>query len=292
MSRANGYLIAWLVLLLAGYLAAFAMIWEFFVHTRHGQLLDMIALSGDVIGRRHVRPVVDTVLSVISVLSLVAATGVIGFIALIRRRIALALVTILLIAGANLTTQLFKQVCGRPDFGADGALTNYGNTLPSGHATVAASVAAGLVLALPPRLRGLGGLLGAGYAALTGVATLSAGWHRPSDAVAAMVVVGGWATCAGILLVLLAGRDSVVQTRDAHPIAISLLAAVGVALLAAAAVGLKLTDQVVTVSPTRLSSTRLFAAYAGSAAGVAGSACLMIALLLSTAHRVVARRSA
>ncbi|GAA1809647.1 phosphatase PAP2 family protein [Planosporangium flavigriseum] len=292
MNRRNAYLALWLGLLLVGQIAAFGAVWRFFVHTQHGQLLDTIALTGDVIGRRHISKLVDTVLNVISVLSLAAATGVIGFIALIRRRVTLALVAVLLIAGANITTQLFKYGTGRPDFGADGALAGYGNTLPSGHATVAASVAAGLILVLPPRLRGLGGLLGAGYAALTAVATLSAGWHRASDAVAALLVVGGWAAFAGILLVLTAAPDSLVQTRDAHLVAVSTLMVVGVALLAVAAVGLKLTDQVVMIPPEQLSTRRLFAAYATSAAGVAGTAGLVIALMLVTAHRVVAQRSA
>jgi hypothetical protein len=151
-------------------------------------------------------------------------------------------------------------------------------------------VAAALLLVLPPRLRGLGGLLGAGYAALTGVATLSAGWHRPSDAVAALLVVGGWAAFAGILLVLLAGPVPVVAPRDAHPASVSVLVLAGVTLLAVAAVAMRLTDQVVLIPPTQLSTRRLFVAYAGSAAGIAGTAGLMVALLMATVHRVVPRR--
>jgi membrane-associated phospholipid phosphatase len=290
MHRKDGYLAAWLLVLLAGHVVAFAVVWGYFVHTRHGQLLDTIALTGDLIGRRHIDGLVGTVLNAISVLSLAAATAVIGSIALIRRRLTLALVAVLLIGGSNVTTQVMKYGFHRPDLGVDGALTGYGNSLPSGHATVAGSVAAGLVLVLPPRLRGPVGLLGAGYAALTGVATLSAGWHRPSDAVASLLVVGGWSAFAGLLLVLLAGPDRVVRTRDAHPIAISVLALAGVTLLAAAGVGLTLTDQVVATSPTQLGTRRLFAAYAGSAAGIAGTASLVMAFLLTSAHAVVARR--
>jgi membrane-associated phospholipid phosphatase len=276
-----------LFVLLAAHVGAFAAVWTFFVQTRHGQLLDAIALAGDVIGRRHVDGLVDGVLGAISVLSLLAATTVIGSIALARRRVALAGVAILLIVGANVTTQVVKYGFRRPYLGVDGALMGYGNSLPSGHATVAASVAAGLVLVLPPRLRGPGALLGAGYAALTGVATLSAGWHRPSDAVASMLVVGGWAALAGLLLALLTGPDRAARTRNAHPVAVSVLAVAGVTLLAVAAVGLALTDQVATVPPARLGTRRLLAAYGGSAAGIAGTACLVMTFLLATAHAVV-----
>jgi membrane-associated phospholipid phosphatase len=291
LNRKRGYLAAWLVLLLAGHIVAFAAVWKVFVHTRHGQLLDAIALAGDTIGRARVDGLVDAVLNVVSVLSLAIATAVIGFIALARRRVALALAAILLIGGANVTTQILKYGCGRPDFGVGGALAAFRNSLPSGHATVAASVAAAFVLVLPPRLRGLGGLLGAGYAALTGVATLSAGWHRPSDAVAAMLVVGGWAAFAGLLLVLLSGPDRLVRTRDAHPVAVSTLVLAGVVLLVVAAVAFRLTDHVVLTPPAALSRRRLFVAYAGSAAGIAGTAAMVMAFLLATVHGVVARRS-
>jgi membrane-associated phospholipid phosphatase len=287
----RGYLLGWLVALLAGHLVAFAAIWMFFVATPHGQLLDLIALTGDTIGRNRVDGLVDTVLNAISVVSLAAATAVIGFIALIRRRVVLALVAMLLVAGANITTQLVKYGLGRPDLGVDAARPEFqSNSLPSGHATVAASVAAALVLVLPPRARGPGGLLGAGYAALTGVATLSAGWHRPSDAVASMLVVGGWAALAGLLLVLLTGRDRVVDAGDAHPIPVCALAGAGIILLVVAAIALKLTGDVAGIPPDQLSRSRLFVAYAGSAAGVAATACLMMSLLLATVHAVVPGR--
>src|SRR6185369_17388457 len=96
-------------------------------------------------------------------------------------RVAVALLAMTLIIGANLTTQLLKLAITRPDFGVDPEREAVGNSLPSGHTAVAASVAVALVFVLPSRARGLGGILGAAFAGLAGVATLSAGWHRPSD---------------------------------------------------------------------------------------------------------------
>lgn len=291
LDRRNGYLLAWLLVLLAAHVVAFAAVWEFFVHTRHGQLLDTIAQTGHTIGRRRIDGLVDTVLNAVSVLSLAAATALIGFIALARRRIMLALATVLLIAGANVTTQLLKYGAGRPDLGVDSQAGMQANTLPSGHTTVAASVAVALVLVLPPRQRGLAALLGAGYAGLTGVATLSAGWHRPSDAVAGLLVVGGWAAATSIPLALARRSGSQARTRDAHPVAVATLALLGVALMVAATLSLTVTDQVLLTPAEELGRRRLFAAYAGSAAGIAGTACLVMALLLTSVHHVVARRA-
>jgi membrane-associated phospholipid phosphatase len=277
------------VILASVEVAAFVEVWRFFVDTEHGQLLDTIALTGNSIGRRTVRGLVSTVLNTMSVVSLAVASAVVGFIALIRRRIAVAVVAILLIVGANVTTQLLKYAISRPKLGVDTAREAAGNSLPSGHTALAASVAVALVLVLPHRVRGLGGVLGAGFAALAGVATLSAGWHRPSDALAALLVVGVWACVAGFVLAAVQHQGGVVEDRDAHRIAVTLLVLCGLGLLAVAVVALKLTDQVLSTPPNDLSRQRLFAAYAGGAAGIAGTTSLMMATVLATVHRVVPR---
>src|SRR5262245_53800539 len=103
-----------LVLLGALQTLAVIVIWRFFVLTEHGQMLDTVALAGNWIGRRHIVSLVNTVLNTLSVLSLAVATVVVGFIALIRRRFAVAVVAVLLIVGANVTTQVLKLVVTRP----------------------------------------------------------------------------------------------------------------------------------------------------------------------------------
>jgi membrane-associated phospholipid phosphatase len=280
-----------LVLLTAVQILAFVALWRLAVGTEEGQLLDTIALTGNSIGRQRIDNLVSTVLSAMSVVSLVAATTVIGFVALIRGRVILAIVTTLLVAGANLTTQLLKHGLDRPDYGIDPARAAVGNTLPSGHTTVAASVAVALVLVLPPRVRGWGALLAAGYAALAGVGTLSAGWHRPSDAVAAFLVVGAWASFAALLLLLTKPHDSQVEARDVHRLSMTVLGLGGLALLVVAAVALGVTDGGPPVPPEALGRRRLFVAYAGSAAGIAGMAGLTMAMVLATVHQVVPRRN-
>lgn len=287
----TGLLAGWLFLLAAAQLAAAAGLCWFFVRTEHGQRLDTIALAGNSIGQDSVDGPANTVLNALSVASIAVAVVVIGVIALARGRVLLTVVTVLFVAGANLTTQLLKQGLDRPDFGVDPQRVTAGNSFPSGHATVAATVAVALVMVLPPRVRGLAAVLGAGYAAAAGVATLSEGWHRPSDALGALLLVGAWAAGAGLVLALARGGDDVVQARDARRFAVALLALAGVALLAGAAGAFWLTDGVVWTPVEELSRRRLFIAYAGSAAGIAGTASLVMALVLATMHRVVPGRT-
>jgi membrane-associated phospholipid phosphatase len=66
-----------------------------------------------------------------------------------------------------------------------------GNSLPSGHTTLAVALGVALVVALPRALRPVAAVAATGAALLVGVATMVAGWHRPSDLVAAVAVVAG-----------------------------------------------------------------------------------------------------
>ncbi|ROT29490.1 phosphatase PAP2 family protein [Micromonospora sp. HM5-17] len=281
----------WLALSTVAQIIVLAAVWWFAVRTARGQLLDTIAFHGTFIGWHWIAGVLDVVLNAVSLLSLLAATAIIGSIALLRGRSALAVAAILLIVGANVSTQVLKHTIERPDLGVDPSPAAPGNSLPSGHTTVAASVAVALVMVLPPRLRGWAALFGAGYAGLTGVATLSAGWHRPSDAVAALLVVGAWATAASLVL-LLGGNESAEATpADRHPVARAVLIAGGLALLLVAAAAFVWADGMQAVSPAELSQRQLLLAYAGSAAGIAGTAALVTGLVLGSAHRVVPRRA-
>ena len=280
----------WHLIVGAACVVAFVALARYFVLTVNGQKFDFVALTGNSIGRARIDEMVNTVLDGMSLLSLAIATAVLAFIALIRRRRGLALMVLLLITGANATTQALKAFITRPNLGVGIERAAAGNSLPSGHTTIAASVAVALVLVLPPRTRAVGGFLAAGYAAVAGVATLSAGWHRPSDAVAALLVVGGWTAAVSFVLVLSQRKQDFVLQRDAHPVATIVLVLAGIVLLAVAAVAFELTDQVHDLDPDELSRRRLFAAYAGGAAGVAGTAALLVGLILATIHRVVPHR--
>lgn len=84
--------------------------------------------------------------------------------------------------------------------------------------------------------------------------------------------------------------------------ALAVLILAGLGLLAVGAAALVLTVQAAApdagvidlplgATGTGLSTQRLFLAYAGSSAGIAGAACMVMAVLLSTVHRVVPART-
>ncbi|MBQ1049763.1 phosphatase PAP2 family protein [Micromonospora sp. C51] len=279
----------WLVVLALIQTAAFIAVWRFALHTEIGQWIDTVALTGNRIGRDHIEEPVDRILNAMSVVSLLAVTVMIGFIALIRGRVALAVAATLLIAGANVTTQLLKYGLIRPDYGIDLERAYVGNSLPSGHTTVAGSVAVALVLVLPAKVRAVGAVIGAGYAATAGVATLSAGWHRPSDAVAAFLVVGVWAALAGLLLLITQRERAEVASGDAHRLTALLLGVGGLLAIAGCALALWWLVDLRSTPATELSRRPLFVGYAGSAAGVAGSMAVVMALVLTAVHRLVPR---
>ncbi|MGW0504354.1 phosphatase PAP2 family protein [Micromonospora sp. NPDC003241] len=279
----------WLVVLALIQVAAFIAVWRLALYTGLGQWIDTVALTGNRIGRDHIQEPVDHILNAMSVVSLLAVTITIGFIALIRGRIALAVAATALIAGANVTTQLLKYGLARPDYGIDPERAFVGNSLPSGHTTVAASVAVALVLVLPPRVRALGAVIGATYAAAAGVATLSAGWHRPSDAVAAYLVVGVWAALAGLLLLVTQREQAEVEPGDAHRLTATLLGVGGLLVIAGCALALWWLIGVRGTPPQALGRRPLFLGYAGSAAGIVGTMGVVMALVLASVHRIVPR---
>ncbi|MFD6568867.1 phosphatase PAP2 family protein [Micromonospora profundi] len=288
-ATARGWTAVWLVVLALVQAAAFLAVWRVAVHTGLGQWVDTVALTGNQIGQDRIDGPVDRLLNAMSVVSLLAATAMIGFIALIRGRIALAVTATLLIAGANVSTQLLKYGLARPDYGIDPERAGVGNSLPSGHTAVAASVAVALMLVLPRKVRAAGAFIGATYAAAAGVATLSAGWHRPSDAVAAYLVVGIWAALAGLVLLITQREQAEVAPGDAHRVAGAVLGGAGVLALIVCGLALAWLVGLRDTWPTELSRRPLFVAYAGSAAGIAGTMAVVMALVLGVVHRLVPR---
>lgn len=176
-----------------------------FVETRNGQRVDDAALRGRVVEHPRTAERSDRLLRTISVGSLTFfGLGLIG-IAAVRGRWHLAAGVGAVIAGSNITTQVYKHFVERPHLLTTVDRLIPFNTLPSGHTTVAASLAAALVLVAPVRLRPLAATVGALYACGIAAMTLAAGWHRPSDAVSAFAVVGIWTFGVSGGLVLLRG---------------------------------------------------------------------------------------
>ena len=280
----------WLLLVAAGCALLVLAVDHVFVLTARGQLVDSAGLEGAQIGRTRIIEPVHTVLDVVSVGALAAAGLVAAGVALLRRRVPLALVAVGTLVGSNVTTQLLKHtVLQRPDLGI-ATLGMTGNTLPSGHTTAAVSVAAAALLVAPARLRGVVAVVSAAYGAATGVATLSAGYHRPSDAVAAALVVGAWAAGLGAIVVVAQPPTAPDETeadeheaRRGHPVVSTLLGAAAATLLGVGAVATYVTARRL---PSDLDRPGLLLAYGGGAALIAGTAVAVVAALVVVVHRI------
>jgi hypothetical protein len=282
--RGKGPTVAWLAVGAVGCAALLVAIDVVFVHTTRGQWVDDAALRGTTIGRSHIIDPVSQILNVVSVTALGVATITVGVVGFLRRRPTLALLAMLLVVGSTVSTELIKHlVFTRPllDPAADQLQFN---TLPSGHTTVALSVGVAMTLVAPATVRVLVSVIGVTYGAATGVATMSAGWHRPSDAVAACLVVGTWTAIVGLIAVLHGpGGERLRQPNDtASNVAVvffwclaGLLLVIGTAALVVTASGV----------PQPSSRPRLFLAYAGGASAVAGTAFAVMAGLLSVVRR-------
>ncbi|MGA8851684.1 MAG: phosphatase PAP2 family protein [Aeromicrobium sp.] len=187
-----------------------AATYQYAVQTGSGQRFDAAAVN-TVYAGPDARLAVLSVLGYVSIGAVVIAMIVSISLALARGHVRWAMGSVVVIVGANVSTQVLKHLLlDRPDFGL---LTL--NSLPSGHTTVVASATAATLLAAPPALRPVVVLGGAMATTLTATSTIVAGWHRPSDIVAALAVCLFWAAVAS------AGASRrVVWTRTTVPAAV------------------------------------------------------------------------
>jgi membrane-associated phospholipid phosphatase len=112
--------------------------------------------------------------------------------AIYRRRSADALAAILMVAGANLTTQVLKQVFAHQRFEAFLSHRPDLATFPSGHVTGAASMVVALIWVSSSSRRRLTASLGTAYIVMAGISVLLLDWHFPSDVIGALCVTGIW----------------------------------------------------------------------------------------------------
>lgn len=183
-------------------IAALVVLYAAALRTGLGLTLDRWAIA-------RVDPVTDpraykatsTLLSTIDITSLVLLGGGLVLLALLRAGPRLALAVAAVVLGANVTTQVLKPLLGAAESVGGDTARVLEASFPSGHATVAMSLALALVLVVPPALRPAAALLGTGYAIGVAVAVVALGWHYPSDVAGAFLVAGAWgAGVAGALM--------------------------------------------------------------------------------------------
>lgn len=147
---------------------------------------------------------VDAAVVAAAMLALVVAT--------LGRRAAAAATAAGVLLAAGVGSALTKRMLeGIDPFEIEVTREGVASSFPSGHTTLAAGVAASLVILALPLYRLAAALGGAGYTAAVGMASVSDGGHYPSDALGAVLVA---LTCGAVGLSALAGGP---PTRIAMP---------------------------------------------------------------------------
>lgn len=242
--------------------AAFAAVYVFFVRTRLGQIVDERALAGADNWPAGLEGSAAQLLDVLPTATTVVAAVLVLAIVLVRRNARVALAAVSAAVAANVSTQLLKALLDRPDNGVSAAFVN---SLPSGHTTVAASAGLAVFLVSPPRLRPLVAGLAAALTTATGAATLLNQWHRPSDVIAAVMVVAFWGCAAGFVLAGMRLRDGARPRPRLLPLA---WITIGCAVLGGIGLG-------ITVAGATTGDSHLLIAYAGGVAMIAAVAFLL-----------------
>jgi membrane-associated phospholipid phosphatase len=149
-----------------------------------------------------------------ALLVMLAAVAAIGF-AFGRRREVL--VAAIVVAGANVTTQVLKSVLehARTKAFEHGWELPWPNSFPSGHTTAAASIAVALLLVVPAGFRLLAVCAGAALTGAVGLSVVILGWHYPSDVLGAFLVVGVWGF--GAVAYLRQRRERDIEIRARRP---------------------------------------------------------------------------
>lgn len=217
----------------------------------------------------------------IDVSSLVVVGGAIVLLALARARLRLAAAAAALMVGATGTAEGLKHVLPRPELTGPDRLPI--PSYPSGHTTVAASLALGLVLVLPGRWRAPAALAGTAYASAVGVATVTAGWHRPSDVVGGFLVTVAWAAVIGAVLVARARVTTAapVDRRAARRSAHVVVAVLALAAVLVGALGVAVAGMVKSLSDRNLRTLPVGAAYVGSVGVIVAAGAALVAVFLA-----------
>ena len=173
-------------------LAASAGVWWLGVRTANGQNFDdevWTLLDGSL--PSWLRAMVHMLTASSTIIIISVALAVVGVaVAAIRRRWWL-LGQLVVFTALCYGSELLKGVLPRPYLQNIDSSPN--NTAPSGHTILAAAAAVVLVCAVPRAWRAVCALVGSAYALLTALSLVAAQWHRPTDVVMSLLIVGGWA---------------------------------------------------------------------------------------------------
>jgi membrane-associated phospholipid phosphatase len=191
-----------LVGLLAGILVA--PVWWLTTQTWSGQWIGDLALYSRASADPAALDLASQTLGLVSLASALAGAAGVALVAIPRGGLPLTLAVMGSIGGANLTTQALKRLLDRPDLLGQLAYAT-GNSFPSGHVTLMASIGFAVILVAPRVVRTPAAILASVAAAAIGVSAMSLAWHRLADVIGAILIALAWTSLATALLVLRRG---------------------------------------------------------------------------------------
>ncbi|WP_081924904.1 phosphatase PAP2 family protein [Bifidobacterium actinocoloniiforme] len=188
---------SWIVCLVLGicFLLAAAGVWWLGVRTLAGQQYDdeVYRNFAGYIGRA---PLLQSVLGIFRVngltIALCCAIGLLSYvIAALRKRWWLLAQVVAYSAVAYLAGRLLKSFLPRPYLINTESMR--GNSAPSGHTILAATVTLALVCVVPRVWRALCAALGFAFTLAVGCSVIDGRWHRPTDVIMSILIAGGLA---------------------------------------------------------------------------------------------------
>jgi membrane-associated phospholipid phosphatase len=194
-----------LVLLALGAGLLVLPIWWWTTQTRDGQRIADLILHGRVLAEAEARRAASDALAYVSLASAAIVAACLAFVGAVRGGVAMALMVVIAIGGANATTQLLKDQLERPDLLGPSAYA-VGNSFPSGHVTLVTSILLAAILVVPRGLRTWTAAIAALVSSVAGASTMILGWHRLADVVGGMLISLAWASIVTAALVMLQGR--------------------------------------------------------------------------------------
>ena len=233
-------IVHWLIAASAACVAAFAGLLVIAYASEPATALDAIALDqfSEPLRRPLLARAARDVAELADPVPFALLSATLCLLALTLRGLREALAVGVLLAGANVATQLLKPVLARPR-GTLGGWILGPEAFPSGHATAAMSLALAAVIVSSRAARPLIAAGGAAFAISVGFALVALDAHFPSDVTGGYRMAGAWcfAVMAGLVVAERRwprGAGPRPESRRARVAAVILLGALGVAAVVAA----------------------------------------------------------
>lgn len=172
-------------------LAAAVGVWWLGVRTMEGQSYeDMVWSKFDAALPGWLEPVVHVFTISTVVIATSAIMSIIALAVLIVRKRWLLIAQLAVFGGSCFAAaELLKPLLPRPYL--INLESNPNNSAPSGHVILAAAAGMILLCAVPRVCRALVAVIGWLYAVLVGLSVIAGQWHRPTDVIMALLIVGG-----------------------------------------------------------------------------------------------------